>query len=145
MLHSFPSHFGSLLSLGGAEIGILFAVVGMLFGGIMGIAGMYFHHQRQRLWHETTRIALEKGQPVPVYREDHESPQRQAAELRQHDLRGGLVLIAVGFGLYLFFRAVSNENVAALGYIPGLIGVALIVHWVIAQAFAKKTDLPPRP
>ena len=144
MLHSFPSHFGSLLSLGGAEIGILFAVVGMLFGGIMGIAGMYFHHQRQRLWHETTRIALEKGQPVPVYQEDRESPQTQSTELRQHDLRGGLVLIAVGAGLYLFLGAVSNKSVAALGYIPGLIGVALILHWIFAKVSTKKADLPPR-
>jgi hypothetical protein len=136
---------GNLTVMSGAELGITIGIVGLVFGGVMGLAGMYFHHQRQRLWHETTRIALEKGQPVPVYREDHESSQRQATELRQHDLRGGLVLIAVGGGLYLFFRAVSNESVAALGYIPGLIGVALIVHWVIARAFAKKNDLPPRP
>jgi hypothetical protein len=145
MLHSFPLVLGNLTVMSGAELGITIGIAGMIFGGVMGLAGMYFHHQRQRLWHETTRIALEKGQPVPVYREDHESPQRQASELRQHDLRGGLVLIAVGGGLYLFFRAVSNESVAALGYIPGLIGVALIVHWVIARAFAKRSDLPPRP
>jgi hypothetical protein len=141
---TFCPPLGGIVGLGTAELAMIIAIFGLIFGCVMGALGMYFDHQRKRLWHETTRLALEKGRPVPVYGQREESPAHEAAELRHHDLRGGLVLIAVGAGLYVFLRAVSNPAVAALGYIPGFIGAALLVHWLFTRGSARKPDSPSR-
>jgi len=142
LLH-FP--LAGILGLGGAEIGFMFALVGMLFGGVMGIAGMYFHHQRQKLWHDTARIALEKGQPIPPrdgdYEDDEKSPGIKSRA--NHDVRGGLVLIAVGAGLWLTLSGIAG-NLRYVGAIPGFIGVALLLYALLAAIFGRKNE-PPRP
>jgi hypothetical protein len=125
---------------------IIIPLAGMLFGGAMAFLGMYFSHQRQRLWHETARAALEKGQPLPPYGPD---PSRSDSADRNgesnHDLRGGLVMIAVGVGIYFFLGAVADSRVANLGAIPGLIGVALILHWLITRMIRRKNPGVPPP
>lgn len=143
------THFSQLpladfLGLGGAEIGIIFAVVGMVFGGVMGLAGMYFHHQRQRLWHETARIALERGQPVPPrdsYGSDDDDKTDGTKNRANHDVRGGLVLIAVGAGLWLMLGGIAG-NLRYVGAIPGFIGVALLLYALLAAVFGRKN--PPQ-
>lgn len=143
MTHFIQLPLAGFLGLGGAEIGFAFAAAGMLFAAVMGVAGMYFHHQRKRLWHETARIALEKGQPVPAPESDDRDDKCHRIRNRtaNHDLRGGLVLIAVGAGLYLMFRDAGNFRF--VGAIPGFIGVALLLYALFTAIFGSKNE-PPR-
>ncbi len=144
MLHFTPPPLGGIMGLGGAEIGIVFALCGMIFGGIMGLAGMYFHHQRKRLWHETARIALEKGQPVPPHDAGESEENRDPTNRwrANHDVRGGLVLLAVGAGLWLLLLDMPGR-IHFVGAIPGFIGIALLLYALLATIFGRKNE-PPR-
>lgn len=133
------AYLASFLGLGGVEMSVIIVVFSLIFGAIMGIAGMIFAHQKQKLWHETTRLALEKGQPVPVDTSEMEPSRPSTGQPEQHDLRGGLVLIAVGVGSYIFLSAIATHQVALLAYIPGLIGVALIVHWLLMNLLSRNS------
>jgi hypothetical protein len=142
-MHHLPLIFGAASHVG-MQLVMIIAICGMILGLIMGMAGMYFAHQRQRLWHETARLALEKGQPIPANPDEHHSPGAKRTDLNQHDLRGGLVLIAVGMGVYFFLAAVADQRVAWLGAVPGFIGIALVVHWGLTRLTrSKSAHLPP--
>ena len=96
---------------------------------------------RERLWHETARIALEKGQPVPLILGNDELAIQ--APRPRNDLRAGLILIAVSVGLMLqpwrFNDAGHSFNPIAFGAaIPGCIGVALLLNALITALFSKK-------
>lgn len=143
------------------NVGQLIAVIalmgGLLIGVIIPTVAIYFHHKRQQLWHETARIALEKGQPLPPipaaagqYENapppgvDFETWQAaRRAEARGHQIKGGLVLIGVGAGLYLFFAAAGGGQMRWIGTIPGFIGVALLVHALFESLFAKDPGSRP--
>lgn len=147
MLYS-PPPLLALLGLNGMELAVLIAICGLIFGGLMGIAGMFFEHQRKKLAHDVARLALEKGQPVPpdFAGEEHRRPHRPGSELNHHDLRGGLVLIGVGAGVYLFLDAVADQKVALLATVPGFIGIALVVNWILVRLLTRKqTDNNPPP
>lgn len=52
----------------------------MMLGGAIVISAMEFNHQQQRLWLETSRIALETGQPLPpAVAENFDSPPKPSA------------------------------------------------------------------
>lgn len=145
MLHQlFP--LSALFGLGATELAIIVAIFGMIFGGIIGIAGMYFEHQRKKLAHDVARLALEKGQPVPS---EFAAPAHRNPDDRRHphpqDLRSGMVLISVGAGVFLFLNAVSGVKIALLGAVPAFIGFALILNWLILGALARKQNNPPPP
>jgi hypothetical protein len=146
MLHH-SSPLLALLGLGGAELAVIATIMGIIFGGIMGIAGMFFAHQRKKLAHDVARLALEKGQPVPseFAGDEHRRPDRPGTDLNQHDLRGGLVLIGVGAGVYLFLDAVADHRVALLGAVPAFIGIALLVTWLVGRLTSRKQGNPPPP
>jgi hypothetical protein len=114
---------------------------GMLIPMVIVPVALYFKHQRERLWHETARIALEKGQPVPLVVGDDE--QAIQAPRPRNDLRAGLILIAVSVGLMLQpwrFDGVGHSfNPIAFGAaIPGCIGVALLLNASITALLSKK-------
>lgn len=139
----------SIAGVGMPGLVFIIAIAGMILGGIFGIAGMYFHHQRQRMRHETARIALEKGQPVPEFAEHTRfHPSAPKEDLGRRDLRDGLVLIAVGAGIYLFFTSVGAAEARFLGAIPGFIGVALLVNALFTALLPRKdprpTERPPQ-
>lgn len=137
------------------NVGQLIVVISLIGGLIIGvtipIAAIYFHHKRQQLWHETARLALEKGQPVPPMAAsaaelEHTPPAgvsfqewqaARKAEARGHQIKGGLVLIAVGAGLYLFFGAAGGGQMRWMGTIPGFIGVALLLHALFESLSAR--------
>src|SRR5208283_3995855 len=120
------------------------ACLGMIYGPfLIPIAGMAFvlgiiiigaleKAHKDKLRHETIQRALDKGQPLP--------PEFSAlfARKARDDRRGGLIAIAVGIGLYVFFDAMHPEGVPDglrwLGLIPGLIGVALLINWALERA-----------
>lgn len=137
-----------LLGLSGLSVGIIFGLSGMAFAALFGTLGMYFHHRRQALWHETARLALEKGQPLPAMPDDVNHGDSGRKKNEDSDFRSGLVLVAVGAGLYFFLGAFIGRGLAYVGLIPGFIGVALLVYAAFRTLTASKStsdsNLPPR-
>lgn len=86
---------------------------------------LYYKHRRLRITHETIARLAEKGLPVPA--ELLEPPPRN----QYSGLRGGLVLIALGLGLAVFFLEMGVPW--SIGLIPGLMGVALLISWTIER------------
>jgi hypothetical protein len=145
---------------------VVVPVVGIVFGcGIpiaIVVSALYFRHSRARMWHETARIALEKGQPIPTpppggdpmkgpppsgspWAEWH----RQRHQYnRWRDLRGGLILLAIGLAIYLsgirhgdFFRGGSLASYILIG-----LGLAKLLIGVLTLCFSHPSDdTPPRP
>lgn len=123
-------------------IPIVSIVGGMLIASICIIGGLITANRRQAMWHETARIALEKGQPLPRLPEDEDEPKRDRSPA--NDIRAGLVLIAVGAGLFLFLGGLGAAKVGMVGAIPGLIGVALLLFGIVT-AMMKRNDPPSSP
>jgi hypothetical protein len=134
-------------------IAIAVPVAGLIFAGVIAISAMYFKHQQKLAWHETARLALEKGQPMPPSPISDEEVkdgmppaggdiagwQRARREQQQrNDVRTGLILIAVGAGLFVMLRSLAGSEVQYVGAIPGLIGVAMLVHGLLDRMFASK-------
>jgi hypothetical protein len=115
--------------------GILIALVGL-------VGGLWFTDRNRRRRHETIRLALEKGQPIPeaILNEDEHGRRHYPRGPRRErdDRRSGLILIAVAGGVFLFFRAVGAEGPAWLAAIPGFIGVALVINSLL-----ETRDGPP--
>ena len=75
---------------------------------------------------------VEKGQPIPA----ELLQSRAGAPLRPwYDLRRGIVLLAVGTGIIMFFGIAVGweEGVWALGLIPAIIGGGYILAWRLAN------------
>jgi hypothetical protein len=122
-------------------IAIIVPIAGMIFGGVMAISAMVFKHRQREMWHETARIALERGQPLPPPVGD-EVRVNLGVKRERNDIRSGLILLGVGAGLAFFFGGVHEREGMALGAIPGFIGVALILNGLI-QAWGGKKNSPP--
>jgi hypothetical protein len=115
------------------------AIFGMLvsFGLPVLIVALALNYKskRDRMIHDTIARLAEKGLPVPPELLAH-TPHSPG----NRDLRSGLILIAVGVGLMIFFEQVG-KTAWAIGLIPGLIGVAFILSWYIDRRLAKKTGV----
>jgi hypothetical protein len=121
-------------------IGIIFTT---LFGAPVLVVGaiMFFSYLKSRSLHRTVRDMVEKGQPVPPAL--FAPP---AAIRARSDMRRGVVLVMVGFGIMIFFGAVNDwEGGAwAIGIIPFLIGVGHLLVWKLEGP--KSADkAPPLP
>jgi hypothetical protein len=130
------------LALSGLQLGLAFGLAGLLFAAFFGFLGMYFHNRRTEQWHQTARLALEKGQPLPTPpAADAESrnPPRQAGD----DVRSGLILIAVGIGLYVFLAHFISPGLGAVGAIPGFIGVAFLLYGGACLFFGRNRPHDP--
>ncbi len=115
----------------------IFALL-MVFGMPVAIVALFvaLRHRRNRMLHETLRAMVEKGVPIPpellsgggaaLASVSNSAPQGH------RDLRWGLVLIALGAGLYVL--------VGKVGLIPLFIGVALLVVWLIGLMANKKKN-----
>lgn len=138
---------------------IIAAVGGMLIAISVPLAALYFIHKRRELWHQTARLALEKGQPLPPAAqlgedlEDFPPPNAnlaewqaaRRAEARSQTVKGGLVLLALGAGLQVFLFSV-HARVGWIGAIPGFIGLALLIHAVFETLVFKSSpsSRPPQ-
>lgn len=90
--------------------------------------------RERREMQATLRTAIEKGQPLPpevietISRENVKPPASAA-----RDLRTGVILLAVAFGIGIFGYAVSFAEMDAyypivgIAAIPGMIGLAFII------------------
>jgi uncharacterized protein DUF6249 len=125
-------------------IPIVLIVFLAIFGTPVMIVGliMYFSFSKSRALHRTVRMMVEKGQPVP------EALLNPPPVIRQRsDLRRGVVLTMVGFGLMVFFGAVNDWEGGAwsLGIIPFLIGVGYLLVWRLdVRRAPEPPSLPPK-
>jgi len=100
----------------------------------------YARHRNQRLRHETIRLALEKGQPLPP--EILDPVDRRDPALR--DLRRGLVLVAIGLGVCIYLGLTPLAQLHRewpAGFVPACIGLA----YLAAGAIARRSTAIDRP
>ena len=102
---------------------IVFVTLGM-FGMIVGCVALGVNQKmkRARLLHDTLRLMIEKGQPIPP--ELLQSP--DGFRRQRNDLRNGLVLICIGIGLGVWLL-VDNDHDWPISLIPLLVGIAFLV------------------
>ena len=102
--------------------------------GIVAIV-LTFRHRRQKLAHETMRLMIEKGLPVPTELINPPLPVKPP----KSDLRRGLIWLGVGVGLsILMLKTFEDSGLWALGLIPALIGVAYLLCWVVELARQRR-------
>jgi hypothetical protein len=113
--------------------------------GIIAVVGMAMKNQERERWHETARLAIEKGVPVPSM--PLAAPPVNVP-LSRHKQRmglitGGLVNIGVGIGVYFGLSAIQGASETRFwGLIPALIGVALILGALIDILLSRKFPDP---
>jgi hypothetical protein len=131
----------------------IFALAAMVAGLLFAGYSMYLAHRRRVLWHETARLALEKGMPVPPDPDSAWSgatisavdaaaaEERMQRQRRRGHIMGGLLNLAVGAGLYVALLRISPES-ARFAAVPFFIGVAFLLAGVIETLLAKKPTQP---
>ncbi len=128
--------FGAFMAI--PIIGIVFTT---LFGApVMIVAAiMFFSYLKSRSLHRTVRTMVEKGQEVPAALFAPPPVVRARS-----DMRRGVVLLMVGFGLMIFFGAMNDWEGGAwsLGIIPFLIGLGYLLVWKME---GSKDKVPPLP
>jgi hypothetical protein len=94
-----------------------------------------FRLRRQKLAHETMRLMIEKGMPVPPELINPPPP----AKPPKSDLRRGLIWLALGGGLMILLKKVGDEpGLWTLGLIPALIGGAYLLCWIIGRSRERR-------
>jgi hypothetical protein len=102
--------------------------------GIVALV-LTFRHRRQKLAHETMRLMIEKGLPVPPELINPPPPAKRPTS----DLRRGLIWLALGLGLsILFLKVFEDSGLWALGLIPAFIGAAHLLCWGIGVARERR-------
>ena len=114
----------------------LLAVV-LVFGTpiIIVIAILMHKASRTRRIHQTVVALAEKGLPVPP---DLfiDRPSDTTSSLHK-----GVILVAVGLGLVLFFLSLPNRNGPwGVGIIPLLIGIGYLIVWKLEGRKPDKID-----
>ena len=98
------------------------------FAMIVGIVGLVVWNstRSRRMLHETLRLMVEKGQPIPeeLLRGTLNKPLRSP----KSDLRRGLVCLALGLGFLVFFL-VDHNHAWGLALIPICLGLGYLVAW----------------
>ncbi len=129
----------------------IFMIIAVVVGPIW--IRSYFAARDRAQMHETLRMAYEKGQPVPpelIEKLTASAPRQtyQSFNSPDADLRRAIVLIAVGVGMvglgYALFWGFMYVNpipagiiggaTAGSGAIPGFIGVAYLVLWLLKRS-----------
>ena len=111
-------------------------IVTLVFGTMAAVPiliGLLIAHNSQKKREaEIMRLAIEKGQPVPSF------PVRVS---RYGTLKAALIWIAVGIGIVLMVAMESPGEGISLGFIPILIGVALLISWFLEKREAEQGKL----
>lgn len=108
--------------------------------GVVAVVAIAFRSQERERWHETARMALEKGLPVPAMPTNataYAPPSRHRQRMAL--ITPGLINVAIGVGLYAGLSAIQEAREGRLfALVPGLIGVALILSAVIDMALSPR-------
>lgn len=113
-----------------------FVMVAIVFWAVIGfvlVANGYFVYQVRMARYRVMQTLADKGQPVPP--ELFNGPKRAAPVGL---MRGGIVLVAIGFALMTFFWSMTAPSwfhgpiesanwLPTIGLFPLMIGVALLV------------------
>jgi hypothetical protein len=125
----------------GSFLGPLLPIIGVIapFATFIGVIALFvfLRHRRNRMMHETLRTMVEKGVPIPpeLLRGGGAFPAGSYGAVHPHrDLRSGLVLIALGAGLWIMAGKV--------GLIPVFIGAALMIVWLVGLLTNKGKNTP---
>jgi hypothetical protein len=122
------------------QLALIIPIVVLILGTVIVVAGMITHNRNRQMWHETARLALEKGQPLPPLHEDREPKRSQKWGDASDDIRAGLICIAVGAALYLFLGSFIGGGLGYVGAIPGFIGIALLLFGVVRLLTERKSS-----
>ncbi len=121
------------------------------------IGPRYLRSRDRDKLHETLRIAYEKNQPIPpelidaLVNDNRFEAKPTAPQTPERDLRRGVVMVFIGLGcavaayaLYLGISVFSDDGawitgecVAALGAVPGFVGLAYLVLWAFRRGSAQ--------
>lgn len=111
-------------------------IVALVFCALIAVpvlvGSLIYRNTQKRREAELIRLAIEKGQPVPEF---------PAAPVSKFGtLKAALVWIAVGIGLILMvvMEDVFGWSGVAIGFIPLLIGFALLIGWNIEKKDSEK-------
>jgi hypothetical protein len=137
----------------GILAGVLQALIFFAFLTAIIVGPRYLRSRDRDKLHETLRIAYEKGQPVPPELIEALISENKPTRLPtpDRDFRRGLVLLFVGLGIaaggYALYLGISvfsetgawitGESVAAVGAVPGFIGLAYLVLWLVKRNSAQ--------
>jgi hypothetical protein len=79
------------------------------------------------MMHETVRLLVEKGQPLPpeIFQQNFQKP--------KSDLRRGLTWIAVGLGIIGYFLA-DHDSSWGMGFIPLFVGIGFLLAWKLESS-----------
>jgi len=115
----------------GVPLGAFFMAI-----AVVALVG-YFKNQERRQRHETIRLALEKGQPLPPELLTPPRPPRS-------DLASGIQLSFIGVGLSLFLWLFKPERgLWAVGLILVFVGLGkLVAHAVTTRRPPAAPDRP---
>ncbi len=111
-------------------------IVALVFSALIAvpvlIGSLIYRNTQKRREAELIRLAIEKGQPVPNF------PAGPVSKFGT--LKAALVWIAVGIGLILMviMEDVFGWSGVAIGFIPLLIGFALLIGWNIEKKDSEK-------
>ena len=112
----------------------------IVFGCPVAMVGLvaYFRARKQKQLHDTLRVFIEKGVPIPPELLRPPATAGAVAEADPDDdprtaLRQGLFLIALGLGICLWLWIKSSDS-WGLGFIPLLIGLSFLAEWRIERA-----------
>lgn len=121
-----------------SNFALLLMLIGMafLFIATIVIAAFFFQYRKMKCWHETTRLALEKGVTPPPMPEELASSKKEY----KPDVGHGLVVLAVGLALYFGLPQISPSIPLIGAYITGFVGIAIILSALFNHFTGKNRE-----
>lgn len=113
----------------------------MPFLFVIGVLAIIYvrNYKNRKLQHETLRLLIEKGQPIP----EALLSKDEKCQGTNRDRKNGLICLAMGIAIYVFFANLHTgtpEGLRWIGLIPGLIGLALLANWKLDRMESKRSE-----
>lgn len=114
----------------GSDARVAILVPGFFFATLLSgvLAAFFYRFRKEKQLHETLRLMIEKGAPIP--RELLHTPKSPT-----QDLKRGIVFAAAGLGLTIMLLATEGPGKGdwAVGFIPMLVGAGYILSFYLAR------------